>query len=393
MSKPNFEAKKERHQKLYEGQYHSFAGKLWFHFTRVVRALLVFLTPSRRKFSHFMHPLDHMPAPRRLYVQLSTWSLLLLVLMSLNLNQPIYTGYADYQADYLAIETDPSHIADDDGFLIKSSPLEGTAIYDQNRVENVTHEVQSGDTLSTIAYRYGLEIATIRYANPDLANSDRLKPGQNLTIPPKDGIYIKVSSGDSLVALVEKYKGDVEATKTFNEIEDDGDLVAGKEIFVMGGEPLKPVYIATTPKGGSGGYNPNGASSYDNAPANPGGWVRPTSGGITQGYHSGHLAYDIADSSRPPIYAAAGGTVVHASSGTWGGGYGNNIIIDHGNGYKTLYAHCTELYVQEGEEVTQGQVIAKMGNTGNVRGRTGIHLHFELIYNGVKINPSNIGVW
>ena len=161
----------------------------------------------------------------------------------------------------------------------------------------------------------------------------------------------------------------------------------------MYGDPLKPVYIATTPKGGSGGHNPNGASSYDNAPANPGGWIRPTSGSITQGYHSGHLAYDIADSSRPPIYAAAGGTVVHASSGTWGGGYGNNIIIDHGNGYKTLYAHCTELYVQEGDEVTQGQVIAKMGNTGNVRGRTGIHLHFELIYNGVKINPSNIGVW
>ena len=58
--------------------------------------------------------------------------------------------------------------------LIKSSPLEGTAVYDQNRVENVTHEVQPGDTLSTIAYRYGLEIASLRYSNPDLANSDRL---------------------------------------------------------------------------------------------------------------------------------------------------------------------------------------------------------------------------
>jgi murein DD-endopeptidase MepM/ murein hydrolase activator NlpD len=83
------------------------------------------------------------------------------------------------------------------------------------------------------------------------------------------------------------------------------------------------------------------------------------------------------------------GTVIKASSGTYGGGYGNHVIIDNGNGIKTLYAHMEYLSVSVGDHVTQGQVIGKMGRTGNVRGRTGIHLHFEVIQNGVKKSPGN----
>ncbi len=67
--------------------------------------------------------------------------------------------------------------------------------------------------------------------------------------------------------------------------------------------------------------------------------------------------------------------------------YGNYIIIDHGNGLQTLYGHMEYLAVSQGDHVTQGQVIGKMGRTGNVRGRTGIHLHFEVRVNGVKKNP------
>ena len=68
----------------------------------------------------------------------------------------------------------------------------------------------------------------------------------------------------------------------------------------------------------------------------------------------------------------------------WGNGYGNRIIIDHGNGYRTLYAHCSELLVPTGTKVSKGQLIARVGSTGN---STGPHLHFEVILNGVKQNP------
>jgi murein DD-endopeptidase MepM/ murein hydrolase activator NlpD len=78
---------------------------------------------------------------------------------------------------------------------------------------------------------------------------------------------------------------------------------------------------------------------------------------------------------------------VKASSGTYAGGYGNHVIIDHGNGYKTLYAHMDYLTVSQGQYVSQGEAIGRMGATGRVYGRTGIHLHFEVHQNGVKLNP------
>ena len=123
------------------------------------------------------------------------------------------------------------------------------------------------------------------------------------------------------------------------------------------------------------------------------GWIRPTTGIITQGYRAGHYAYDIADRSMPPILAARSGIVTESYVGGWGNGYGNHITIDHGDGYTTLYAHCNEVYVVEGQYVSQGDVIAQMGNTGQVYGVTGIHLHLVLTYNGEKVSPAIMGVW
>jgi len=122
-------------------------------------------------------------------------------------------------------------------------------------------------------------------------------------------------------------------------------------------------------------------------------FIRPTTGDITQGFHAGHPAYDIANRAQPDILAVASGTITYASAGTWDGGYGDNIWIDHGNGYRTHYANMDEIYVKEGDTVIQGQVIGKMGRTGRVYGVTGIHLHFELEYNGEKVSPSIMNVW
>ncbi|MFA5792288.1 MAG: M23 family metallopeptidase [Candidatus Gracilibacteria bacterium] len=112
---------------------------------------------------------------------------------------------------------------------------------------------------------------------------------------------------------------------------------------------------------------------------------------ISQGFMAGHYAIDFAreDESiaNPDILAVYGGTVIDVKTGDWNGGYGNSIMIDHGNGFKSLYAHCNETFVNVGDSVTAGQVIANMGNTGRVYGKTGIQLHFELWKNNGKVNP------
>ncbi len=98
----------------------------------------------------------------------------------------------------------------------------------------------------------------------------------------------------------------------------------------------------------------------------------------------GHKGWDIAGSTGTPICASMSGVVIESSSG-WNGGYGTKIVIDHGNGVKTVYAHCQKLYAKVGDVVTGGQVIATMGNTGR---STGPHLHFEININGTAVNPS-----
>ena len=117
--------------------------------------------------------------------------------------------------------------------------------------------------------------------------------------------------------------------------------------------------------------------------------IRPTNGTISSRFglrsRNNHKGIDIAAPTGTPIYAAASGTVTLASEG-YGGGYGNHIILSHGNGVQTLYGHCSVLCVSEGEYVSQGQLIAKVGSTGR---STGPHLHFEVRVNGVAQNPQN----
>ncbi|MFA5750319.1 MAG: M23 family metallopeptidase [Candidatus Shapirobacteria bacterium] len=113
----------------------------------------------------------------------------------------------------------------------------------------------------------------------------------------------------------------------------------------------------------------------------------PTSGGISQRHSWYHQAVDISNRSNPAIVAAQSGTVTTA--GWNGGGYGNYVVIDHGNGYKTLYAHMlnNSIVVKAGQKVTQGQKLGVMGSTGR---STGTHLHFEVIGPNGKLNPLSV---
>lgn len=159
---------------------------------------------------------------------------------------------------------------------------------------------------------------------------------------------------------------------------EDGPEVEYKPALTREPDPATEIILAPAQIGS--------ASDFNTAPASDGDWGKVTVGIITNGYKAGHYALDIADRSKPPIWAARDGVVITAEYG-WNGGYGNYIIIDHGDGFSTLYAHNEELYVAVGESVTKGQVISKMGNTGRVYGATGIHLHYECVSDGVKINP------
>lgn len=161
-------------------------------------------------------------------------------------------------------------------------------------------------------------------------------------------------------------------------IVEDGPEVEYKPALTSEPDPATQVVLAPAQIGS--------ADDYSVAPATEGDWGKVTDGMITNGYKAGHYALDIADRSKPPIWATRDGVVITAKYG-WNGGYGNYIIIDHGDGFQTLYAHNEELYVAEGESVTKGQVISKMGNTGRVYGATGIHVHYECVSDGVKINP------
>jgi len=296
-------------------------------------------------------------------------------------------GYVDEYVNAYAIPGDIL-ISDENGFIVKTNPQTNQA----SRIgmtDHASHTVESGESLSLIAQRYGVKVETIMWAN-DIVNVNSLRIGQKLLVPPVDGIGYNVEKGDTIDKIAKKYKISAESIIAQNSLESQV-ITKGQSLFLPAAKPIQSMIAsnvrADSPIRATRTYINAESSSAKPVGAQP--FIFPTIGRLTQGFHKGHYAYDIADSDRPPVWAAGGGTVVKASSGTWGGGYGNHVIIDHGNGLKTLYAHLQAVNVVEGQSVSQGDVVGIMGNTGRVYGRTGIHLHFEVIDNGVKKVPSD----
>jgi murein DD-endopeptidase MepM/ murein hydrolase activator NlpD len=299
----------------------------------------------------------------------------------------------DYSTDYIDSYSMPGDVlvADDEGYLVKINPQTN----ESNRIgltDYATHTVESGETLSSIAQKYGLTVNTIAWEN-NLGNANALRIGQKLLVPPVDGVSYKVQKGDTVEKIATKYKIVADSIIAQNGLS-DGVIVRGQNLFLPGAIPIYTPTVASRSASGSrsvrvDAYDYSNVNGSESEPGVGKIFIYPTTGKITQGFHSGHYAVDIADRSKPPIWAAAGGTVEKVSTGTWGGGYGNHVIIDHGDGVKTLYAHMSSVNVSVGDTVSQGDVIGIMGNTGRVYGVTGIHLHFETIFNGVKKNPVN----
>jgi murein DD-endopeptidase MepM/ murein hydrolase activator NlpD len=261
------------------------------------------------------------------------------------------------------------------------------AVVGTTRTQPIEYIVEAGDSLGGIAYQFGVSVATIMWENK-LGLRSVLQPGDKLVIPPITGVIHTIKKGDNLKKIATLYGAKIEDIVTFNRLKEDGtDLIIGEKIMVPGGVKPEARSLATTVRTTQNNVVVARPPASRQAPS-ASGYIWPAGSRlITQYYGLRHRALDIAGGPiGTPIYASRAGRVVVSQCG-WNGGYGCYVVVDHGNGVKTLYAHNSRLLVSVGDEVDQGQTISLMGNTGNVRGRTGIHLHYEVQVNGVRVNP------
>jgi murein DD-endopeptidase MepM/ murein hydrolase activator NlpD len=269
--------------------------------------------------------------------------------------------------------------------ITKPIIIPGATIAGENRQEIINYIIKPGDSLSSIAYNYNVSINTIMWSN-NMTLRSIIRPGDTILIPPVTGVVHTIKSGDTLGKLALKYAVDEEKIIKFNMLADGGKiLTAGEKIMIPDG--IMPQTVIIQPTRTYNSYASISTPANSNQAVSVSGFVWPSAvRTITQYYSWRHAAIDIAGPLNSANYATKSGTVEVSQCG-WNGGYGCYIIINHGGGVKTLYAHNNKILVSVGDYVNTGQTIGLMGNTGNVRGVTGIHLHFEIIVNGAKKNP------
>ncbi|MCD4693859.1 peptidoglycan DD-metalloendopeptidase family protein [bacterium] len=255
----------------------------------------------------------------------------------------------------------------------------------QKRDEIMEYEVKSGDSVSTIAAHFDVSVKTILWEN-NLSEYGLIRAGDILRVLPQTGVTHKIKSGENLSYLAGKYSIDIDEIAKINNIKNVASLSIGDTLVIPGGEKITTsnnnTKINSTPNYNAISVVKNIVNPKASVPSNKMFW--PTEGHtITQYYTWRHHGLDIANKQGTPLYAADAGTIEFVG---WSNGYGNNIIINHGGGKKTRYAHLYKFYVKSGQKVDKGQTIGEMGNTG---WSTGPHLHFEVIINNQRYNPLN----
>lgn len=242
-----------------------------------------------------------------------------------------------------------------------------------SRMQIETYIVDAGDTVSSIARKFGLNINTILWTN-NLTTRSLIRPGDKLLIMPVDGVLYKVRKGDTISKIARSMYADEKKILEFNGLSSGATLTVGNNLIVPGGrikitQPVQPRATTVLPS----------------APKSNFGMIWPTTvRKITQYYWWKHPGIDIGGGNKGiglPIFAVDAGVVEYAG---WGTGYGNQVVINHGNGIKTRYAHANRIFVEKGQQVEQGFVIMEMGNSG---WSTGPHLHFEIYISGRRVNP------
>lgn len=280
-----------------------------------------------------------------------------------------------------------------------------TIIPSRPRQEIVKYTVQEGDTVVGIAEKYGLQPETIFWGNPYILQDDphNLFPGQELNILPVDGVYREWQPGEGLNGVAQFYG--VKPEDIINYPANNLDMAT---IGDFAHPNIKPGTWIIVP-GGTRGVIFQGAPlgvTRDNAVSarvlGPG-WCDPVIGGAVgsgsfvwpaaKHYLSGfdytpkgnHYGIDLAGNLGEGAYATDSGVIVYAGWNNYG--YGNMVMIDHGNGFQSLYAHLSEIYVSCGQNIIQASPIGAIGSTGH---SSGAHLHFEIMTATVKINPWDV---
>jgi LysM repeat protein len=339
------------------------------------------------------------------WVAVISWSVtgllvgvLLLVLFQRSLfTQAVATpGAIESTPTPLSIDLPPIPTTSSSGpVAIGRDPNLDTNVPDGVRQAVVHYTVVAGDSIFSIAKQFNLKPETILWANynyfQDVATTV-ISIGWVLSIPPTDGILYKWKDGDSLTKVADQYGVDQANIISWpsNHLEIGNPKIStGSLVMIPGGSrPLTSwiQVVAYAPKSGVTRVvaGPGGCQVPDGGPVGSTAFIWPSLNHYLSGYDftSYHEGIDIAAGTGDAVWASDNGTVVYA--GWNSSGYGNMVMIDHNNGYATLYGHLSAVYVQCGNFVYQSTPIGAAGATGNT---TGPHIHFEVRYNGGFINP------
>lgn len=269
-----------------------------------------------------------------------------------------------------------------------------TVVPERPRYAVLKHTVERGDSVFAIAKGASIKPDTLLWANYDVLNDspDSIRPGQELNLPPTDGILYEWKDGDTLEKVATEYKATVEDILNWpgNNLDlTNPKFKAGQLVMIPGGwRESKAFVLPTITRGkGTGTANTGSSACGPGGAVGSGAFIFPTANHFLSGndYYAGHLGIDLAIGLDDPVYASDSGVVTLA--GWSNSGYGNVVMIDHGNGYSTVYAHLNSIYVHVCQSVAQGTVIGGAGTTGN---STGVHLHFEVRKGGGNINPWSV---
>jgi murein DD-endopeptidase MepM/ murein hydrolase activator NlpD len=276
-----------------------------------------------------------------------------------------------------------------------------TDVPSRPRKQVTQYVVKPGDTLFGIAEKFGLQPETILWSNQAVLadNPHSLRPEQELNILPVDGAYYRWSAGDGLNGVAGFFGVQPEEIINFpgNQLDPAalGDwsspniepgawlvIPGGRREFVSWSAPIIPLDNPGVAKV----LGPGACENVQGGVVGTGAFIWPADSRTIIGYDyvpdANHPGIDIDGDEGSAVYAADSGVVVYAGWNDWG--YGNVVVINHANGWQTLYAHLSAYYVGCGQFVYQGNTIGAIGTTGNT---TGPHLHYEMMYNGVRLNP------
>lgn len=273
----------------------------------------------------------------------------------------------------------------------------------EKRTKTETYIVREGDVIGQIAADFNVNVGTILWAN-GLTTRSTIRPGQALKIPPVSGVLHTVKSNDTLISIAKRYDANVDEIREANQLAPDAVLTLGEELVVPGGTPpTLTTSVAAAPSNVRSSVPISTISGkaydlYQEVTGNSDDRARPDDRTeepattrllwptdhhqINQYFGWRHTGLDIHGRYENAIYASEDGVVEVA--GWNSGGYGLMVLLNHGGGLKTRYAHASKLFVTAGQQVKRGEVLAMVGTTGR---STGPHLHYEVILNGSFQNP------